>query len=90
MRTAVRSTVVGCIASPGASALSGIVLRIKPGAVTRGLSLLAGIIVLAEARTATRASASGAAVVTGLARTCYDVGNEADAADECEKCAKAG
>jgi len=51
-----------------------------------GLSLLAGIIILIESGSARVA----AAMIAGLSRPGYDIGNEADAADECEKCAKAG
>ena len=58
-------------------------MRIEFTAFARGLSLLAGIVVLVKPGTA----ASAFAMIT---RTGYDIGNEADAANEREKCAKAG
>jgi hypothetical protein len=53
-------------------------LRIEFTAFARGLSLLAGIVVLVKPRT----SASAFAMITRRARTGCDIGNEADAANE--------
>ena len=86
MRTSVGRSVLRGVASPDAAAFARVVLRIESCAVAGGLSLLAGIIILIESGSARAA----AAMIAGLSRTRYDVGNEADAADECEKCAKAG
>ena len=61
-------------------------LRIEFGPVARGLSLLSRIIILVEPRTAS----SAFAMIPGCARPGYDIRDEADAADECEKCVKAG
>jgi len=86
MRTPVGRAVLRGFASPGATAFARVVLRIEFCAVAGGLSLLAGIIILIESGSARAA----AAMIAGLSRPGYDIGNEADAADECEKCAKAG
>ena len=86
MRTPIGRAVLRGVASPGATAFARVVLRIEFSAVAGGLSLLTGIIILIESGPACAA----AAMIAGLSRTRYDVGNEADAADECEKCAKAG
>ncbi len=86
MRTPIGRGVLRGVASPGATAFSRVVLRIEFCAVAGGLSLLTGIIILIESGSARAA----AAMITGLSRPGYDIGNEADAADECEKCAKAG
>jgi len=86
MRTPIGRGVLRGVASPGATAFSRVVLRIEFCAVAGGLSLLTGIIILIESGSARAA----AAMITGLSRPGYDIGNEADAADEDEKCAKAG
>ncbi len=86
MRTSVGRTSFRRVPSRRASAFPGIVLRIGFAAFARGLSLLAGIVVLVKPGTA----ASAFAMITRPARTGYDIGNEADAANEREKCAKAG
>ena len=86
MRTPVGRAVLRGVAAPLTTALAGIVLRIEFRAVAGGLSLLAWIIVLIESGPACAA----AAMLTGRARAGYDIGNEADAADEGEKCAEAG
>jgi hypothetical protein len=86
MRTSVGRTIFRRVPSPRASAFPGIVLRIEFTAFARGLFLLAGIVVLVKPRTA----ASAFAMITRRARTGYDIGNEADSANEREKCAKAG
>ncbi len=86
MRTPIGRAVLRGVASPGATVFARVVLRIEFGAVAGGLSLLTGIIILIESGSARAA----AAMITGLSRPGYDIGNEADAADECEKCTKAG
>ena len=86
MRTPVGRAILRGIASPGTAAFARVVLRIGFCAVAGGLSLLAWIIILIESGPACAA----AAMIAGLSRTRYDIGNEADAADEGEKGAKAG
>lgn len=86
MRASVGGGVLRGVASEGASAFPGIVLRIESGAVAGGLSLLPWIIILIESG----AACAAAAMIAGLSRTCYHIRNEADTANECEKCAKAG
>src|SRR5947199_8757996 len=88
MRAPIGRTILRGIASEGASALAGIVLRIESASVARGLPLLTGIVVLTESRAA--AGTGGAAVISGCARPGHDIRNEANAADEHEKSAKAG
>lgn len=84
MRTPIGRAVLRGVASPGATAFARVVLRIEFCAVAGGLSLLTGIIILIESGSARAA----AAMITGLSRPGYDIGNEADAADESEKNAK--
>src|SRR2546423_12961469 len=86
MRASVGRTVFRRVPPECAPVLSGIILRIEFGPVARGLSLLTRIVILIEPRTAS----SAFAMIPGCAWPGYDIGDKADAADECEKCAKAG
>jgi hypothetical protein len=69
MRTSAGKTIFRRVRSPRASAFPGIVLRIEFTAFARGLSLLAGIVVLVKPRTA----ASAFSMITRRARTGYDI-----------------
>ena len=78
MRTSAGRTIFRRVPSPRASAFPGIVLRIEFTAFARGLCLLAGIVILVKPG----AAASAFSMITRRARIGYDIGNEADAANE--------